>query len=61
MNPRAVLVSAQCFFKTYNERFGKDHEPLLFLEGDIADRIREFKEKYIWQHIVDQVRARVCV
>jgi hypothetical protein len=46
---------AQCFFKSYNERHGSEHTPLQVTEGDIADRMREFKETFIWQHIVEQV------
>lgn len=34
------------------------HPQLVFDEGDVADRITEFKESAIWPHVVQQACAR---
>ena len=49
----------QCYFKRYNEQVTQ-HPQLVFDEGDVADRITEFKEATIWPHVVQQVCACGC-
>ncbi len=54
--PPSPSPRPQCFFKRYNELV-VSHPQLVFDEGDVADRITQFKETTIWPHVVQQVRT----
>lgn len=53
--PGLGLMLDQIHYDKYNQRFGSDgiHDPLEWVEGEVADRVETFKEEMIFSDIID--------